>query len=294
MPDPLFDQVLFDQSAFGGGSLGAPCGVEVGKFILYPALRKAGVTLGPQRTPSPAQMQDGVEELNRLIGSLNCDRLFIYSLAEYSLPLEPGKTSYTIGVPCNPETVVDFALSRPLMISKASLTTEGGGCAHLRVTSEPVCGDSCGGGTLYNDRAYPVSTLRLSTPAGAGVSLSIFVWQTTPRVSAAGDLIAVPEGYEDALVLNLAVRLAPHFQRRIDPALRLDARESLMRIQSINAPQSVLEMPWGCGCGDFSIYSGGSAVPGPPGPAGPPGPPGPPGPSIPLLVNGVVIHEGNT
>ena len=292
---PLFDTTQFNSALFGGGGAGAPCGVEVGKYILYPALRKAGVTLGPQRTPSPAQFQDAIDELNRLISSLSCDRLFIYSLTEYSFPLESGKTVYTIGVPCDFSTVVDFAVPRPLMISQANFTWDSSGCSHLRVTSEPQCAGSCGGeAVLYNDRAAPVSTLRLPGPPAAGSSLSLFVWQVTPRVNALTDLIEISEGYEDALTLNLAVRLAQQFQRRIDPALRVDARESLMRLASINAPQPVLELPWGCGCGDFNIYSGGTAAPGPPGPAGPPGPPGPAGPSIPLLVNGVVIHEGNT
>ena len=289
-----FNSVQFNRALFGGGSAVVPCGVEVGKGILYPALRKAGITLGPQRTPSDAQYEDAIDELNRLISSLSCDRLFIYSLTEYTFPLTDGKTSYTIGVPCDPNTVVDFAVPRPLAIAQANLTWDSGGCSHLRVTSEPQCADSCGGGgTLYNDRAVPVSTLRLPGPAPAGVSLQIFVWQTTPRVSAPSDVIDMPEGYEDALVLNLALRLAPQFQRRIDPTLRLDARESLMRIQSINAPQPVASLDaWGSCCADSGsmVVSGGgsgngggngngSGGVGPVGPQGPPGPAGPAGPA---------------
>ena len=67
---------------------------ETAGGLIYAALRKAAVTLGPQRTPSPAQMQDGLEELRRLTGSLNCDRLFIYAVDTLTFPIVIGKKTY--------------------------------------------------------------------------------------------------------------------------------------------------------------------------------------------------------
>ena len=52
--------------------------------------------------------------------------------------------------------------------------------------------------------------------------------------------------YIDALVLNLAVRLAPHFQRVIPDDVRLQARDSLMRLESINAPKPIASVGFGC------------------------------------------------
>jgi hypothetical protein len=57
--------------------------------------------------------------------------------------------------------------------------------------------------------------------------------------------------------LNLACRLAPHFQKEVHPDVRQQARESLMRLESINAPKPIADMGGlGCGCGSFNIYSG--------------------------------------
>ena len=114
-----------------------------------------------------------------------------------------------------------------------------------------------------------------------------------PGVQTLSDVVVIPSGYEDALVLNLAVRLAPHFQKEVHPDVRQQARESLMRLESLNAPQPIASLDnWGsCGCGDayggVAVVSGGggsngsggggTGPPGPPGPAGPPGPQGPPG-----------------
>jgi hypothetical protein len=63
--------------------------------------------------------------------------------------------------------------------------------------------------------------------------------------------------YVDALVLNLAVRLAPHFQKVLDQNVREDARISLMRLESINAPQPIADVSGGlgCGCSQYNVYS---------------------------------------
>jgi hypothetical protein len=137
--------------------------------------------------------------------------------------------------------------------------------------------------------------------------LELFFWQLVPYFLTPDDQVLLPPGYEDALVLNLAVRLAPHFQRRIDPTLRQDARESLMRLESINAPQPIADLAWGPGlwgyrCDGYgggmmgisggSGGSGGSGSAGPAGPAGPPGPQGIPGPAGPQGDPGAVGATG--
>src|SRR5262245_28079697 len=117
-PSALFDLPLFDEALFGAGQLSGLAGMSAGKLI-YAALRKAAVTLGPQRTPSHAAYQDGVEELNRLMGSLACDRYFVYTLEILSFPLEAGKKVYTIGqTPSGAAT--DFPTQWPIMITGAN------------------------------------------------------------------------------------------------------------------------------------------------------------------------------
>ena len=70
----------------------------------------------------------------------------------------------------------------------------------------------------------------------SGDDLELFVWALVPQFTGLADVVLLPPGYEDALVLNLACRLAPHFQRVVDQDVRQQARESLMRLESINAP----------------------------------------------------------
>jgi hypothetical protein len=265
----LFNAALFNAAVFGGAPGPAGPIIQVGQGLLYPALRKAGVTLGPGRTPSPAQLQDAIDEINRLIGSLNCDRLFIYSIDRAEYPLTPPKGSYTIGQPADPLETVDFAAQRPQLIESANILI--GSIRYPLTLVTDLQWARIGYQTLpdsipeilYNDRASPVSTLYLWGQPMSGQILELFVWHQVPYVLAVTDIVTAPLQYVDALVLNLAVRLVTHFPigpnlpRQVDPNLYQQARESLMRLESINAPQPIADLSGGpgCGCSRYNVYS---------------------------------------
>ena len=240
--------------------------VTAGKGLIYPALRKAGVTLGPQRTPSPAQYQDGLEELNRLVGSLNCDRLNIYSNAPQQFPLTAGDGAYTIGIDPTGQTPADFSAPRPVMIEAANIIDSGNLRHPLALLTElqwsQIVMQNLGATIpefLYNDRAYPLSTLNLWGQPQAGMTLELYYWVLIPQFITTDDVVLLPPGYEDAIVLNLAVRLGPHFQRQIDPMVMRDAQMALMRLESINAPKPIADTSGaglGCRSGYMNIYSG--------------------------------------
>jgi hypothetical protein len=262
----LFNASLFNAALWGGtGGAAGECPVlQVAHGILYPALRKAGVTLGPGRTPSPAQFQDAIDELNRLIGSLNCDRLGIYALDVIQIPITESRSVWTIG--CDPSGAVAVDLhmeSRPDVISFAVLVSNGvrypvviatpqvWSMRVLETFPEPLPA------MLYYDRADPVATITFYGQPQTGSILELWTWHRIPRAQSLDDAMQVPAGYDDALVLNLAVRLAPHFQKVLDPNVREDARISLMRLMSINAPQPIADTSGlGCGYGGFNIYQG--------------------------------------
>jgi hypothetical protein len=262
-PNPLFDNVQFNQALFGG--LGAGLTGQTVGGLIYAALRKAAVTLGPGRTPSPAQTQDAIDELRRLTGSLNCDRLFIFTNSKYVFPLS-GKAAYTIGQDPTGTVTPDFDGPRPQLIEAANILssdsppypyplrlvdTLGWNRIGYRDLKTPTIPE-----VLYNDRAYPISTLYLDAAPMAGYQLELFSWYQVPTYTSAGDVVLLPLQYEDALVLNLACRLAPHFQKVLDQNVREDARISLMRLESINAPQPIADLSGGvCGCNRYNVYS---------------------------------------
>ena len=266
---PLFNQVQFNAALFGGGA--APPGkvVQVGNGILYPALRKCAVTIAPGRTPSAAQFQDAIDELNRLIGSLNCDRLNIYSIARCEFPLS-GQKINTMGQDPTGQTIADLPGPWPIAIDRANIIYSSPEIrrplailtdlqwARIRVQDQP--------GTipyaLYNDRAYPLANIYLYPQPLPGYILELYIWQLVPEFLTISDAVILPPGYEDALTLNLAVRLVTQFSlnayapRQVDPNLYQQARDSLMRLQSLNAPRPTLDTGCGCTSGYMNVYSG--------------------------------------
>ena len=183
-----------------------------------------------------------------MTASLNCDRLFIYSRATLTFPLTGAKT-YTIGQDPTGALQADFDAPRPQGIESANIIR---GMPQLRyplaiatdlqwstIRLQDIA--STIPEVLYNDRAYPLSTLYLWGQPMSGDQLELFVWTLVPQFMGLTDVVLLPPGYEDALVLNLACRLAPHFQRQLDPMLLQQARESLMRLESINAPQPIAD-----------------------------------------------------
>lgn len=236
--------------------------IQAGTGLIYPALRKAGVTLGPGRMPSTAQMDDALGELQRLVGSLGIDPLFVYAQEILTLPLTSGQGSYTIGQDATGAVIADFDVPRPANITAASILNNG--MRHDIAIATPAMwagitqsGQPGWPDVLYNDGAAPLATLSLWPVPSAAMDLELYVWHQAAALVSVNDAVQMPPGYDDAVVLNLAVRLAPQFQRPVDPQVRADARESLMRILSLNAPRPVLSLDGlgSCGCG-FNIYTG--------------------------------------
>lgn len=264
---PAFNSSLFNAAIFGGGAVPPGPIIQAGHGLLYPALRKAGVTLGPQRTPSPAQFQDAVEELNRLLGSLNCDPLWIYGQDILSFPLVSGKKIYTIGIdPTGNLPAADFPVPVPKGITEAVYVSTISNTLRypLAILTPQVwsmirlqdVGNTIPEG-IYFDRGYPIANIYFyGQPAGG--NLELYVWHLIPGVASVSDVVVIPPGYEDAIVLNLAVRLAPHFQLPVNPDVRSEAQKSLMRLESINAPQPIADTSaLGCGHGHnrYNVYS---------------------------------------
>lgn len=235
--------------------------IQAGSGLLYPALRKAGVTLGPGRGPSVAQLDDALGELNRLMSSLHCDPLFIYSQTLISYLLTGGQAAYTIGIANSGQPPADILAQRPIEISAANIVDAGFRSPLAIATAADWANrwtDTATGypSAIYNDAAAPLSTLTLWPTPSASFLLELNVWHEVPAFLTSNDVVNLPSGYEDALVLNLAIRLCPQFQKPIDSNLRADARESLARVLSLNAPQPVLHVGdiGACGGSGYNIY----------------------------------------
>lgn len=236
--------------------------------LLKPSLRRAGITKLPGITPSADQYGELIGEMNRMYGSWNLTGLNVFHTTIETFQLVAGQQIYTMGPGGNFNTV------RPQVIKSASIIL--GNNPAIRLSPVLVTTDSdewdrltiqeLSGGIprlLYNDRAFPLSSLYVYPQDSGANSIEIYSWNSlTDAFTAVTDVVALPPGYEDAIVNNFALRVAILYPReaKLDPEVRVAARRTLAAVQSLNAPVPTMtvDYPGGCGGGDqWPIVMGG-------------------------------------
>lgn len=233
----------FDSELWDGGSSTSESTVQPTQIsdLLYHALRLARVTLGPDRTPSTAQYNDALRAANRMLARWNADSLTVPCGQIESFQLVADQKVHTMG------PGGDFDTGRPQRIERANLILPDGSRKPLEVveadswadirlpdqTSEPR--------KLFNDRAPGLVNLYIWPQDTGADQIELFSWKLIERFVSKDDLVTLAEGYEEALVYNLAVRLATMFHTGVDEDVREIARTSLSDIQSLNAPAPIMQ-----------------------------------------------------
>lgn len=233
----------------GGGPPAPTFPLVAVKDLIMAGLRIAGITDRPQRTPSPDQFAECLPILNRMSGIWSTNRMNVYTIDISAYPLVAGRKTYTIG---GPGLGADFDAPRPLSIDRANIIVN----TTSPVVRTPVAilndqqwreinvQDIPNGipSKLYNDGAFPLSTIYLWTQALTTYQLELYTWRALPRFASINDQVFLPDGYETAIVYNLAVYFATQFptqQRMLRESYQI-ARESLAAIQHLNAPDTMM------------------------------------------------------
>lgn len=199
------------------------------------ALRRIG-RLGSGETATAAELADGVSEANRMLDVWSAKIGPIHSETTEALTWAAGQASRTIGTGGSLDT------SRPQQILQASITVDSiehpidviTHQAYQAKTDKTLTSTipyelaynptfATGRGTLF---MYPI-------PSGA---LTLNLTSLKPLTAIVGASSALfPPGYDDAFVLNLAVRFADgEFAATIPQSLRDLAVDALVTLERLN------------------------------------------------------------
>lgn len=211
--------------------------------LITDALRDLGV-LETTEEPEAADENQAFIRLNRWVTNLDTQRATIFTVKREVFPLVANTQTYTIGPGGTWNTI------RPLWI-------EGHGFVQDRTAALPVEVDAGRMMSLEQYRGMAVKNITSTVPqkayydhgfTGTGLAaITVFPKPTTsvcdivlylPRpMQQFEDLTtdyAFPPGFEEAIVSNLAVRLAPLFRAPISDDLRAQARETLASLKRAN------------------------------------------------------------
>jgi hypothetical protein len=196
-----------------------------------------------------------------MIGGWNVSPLMIFNQQITQWPTFGGQQSYTIGQDAGSATPADWDGPRPRMITHANLLLPG----DVPIRRELKIWDDAKWASihyqnistypegLYNNGDVPFSRIYFKPIPDAVYQIELFTWQPIPRFSSVDDRVILPDGYEDAIVNNAAVRLASMpwpVQKPMDPQVRVDAQKSLAILRAYNASSPRLR-------GDLDTREGG-------------------------------------
>ncbi len=211
--------------------------------LFKPALRMAGITMRPGITPSNDQYDELIPEINRMLQSWNCDGAKIFSTSIEQFALTSAQKIYSIG------PGGDFDTTRPQFIRDANLIfpTNPQLRTPLKLLDEHEwslirmqdIGNSLPWCLFYNP-TYGASgrgTIYMAFQPPEGYLLELYTWSLLGNnFTSISDVVILPDGYNDAIVPNLAIRAASLYptMATLGPDTRRLAANALDRLQTLN------------------------------------------------------------
>ena len=200
--------------------------------------------------------------LNSMMESWSLERLLVYHILDEVFTLSAGDGSYTIG------TSGDFNTTRPLKIEGAVIRDTDdadsgveilGADAWRRIVLKTSTGNSYPA-YLYYDPQYTSArgVINLWPEPQAGLRLVISSWKQLQTFALISTTLALPPGYERAIIYNLAIELAGGMIEPAPSVVKI-ARESKGAIKRVNVPDMSMTLNpalAGVGRGGASILTG--------------------------------------
>ena len=209
--------------------------------LITDALQEIGVVADGE-TPSADQSAHGLRALNRMLGRWSQRRLMLPSLAEVSVPLD-GSASYTIG-----PTSADVTAARPIRIEMARAVDASGFEYQVAVLNQQrwnsVLDKTTTGGPP--DRVYYAATNTNGTlyvyPVASGYTLRLDCRSVVASFATLTTQLALPDGYEDAIIPSLADALASSYGIKTPGDVLRRSTVAIRAIQNANAESLTLRV----------------------------------------------------
>ena len=224
--------------------------------LLKSSLRLIGA-IATGETPSNDEMKDALAALNLMLDGWSIKRGMIYVTTLENFSLVVGTASYTIG------SSGTFNTTKPVKVLSAYTRDSDGNDYPLDVYTERE---------RYNEHIDKTLSSRpeelLFVPSHVLAYLyaypvpdeayTLYIESLKPLSSLSGYTteISLPDGYENALIYNLAIRLAPEFGTTASPEVVAIAVDSMNDLRVINSPEVTAKLDIPVYVGSINIETG--------------------------------------
>ena len=197
--------------------------------LVTKAMRKAGI-LGRAESPTADEVNDGVSDLNNMLGSWSNDSLNIVARAWESFTLQSGVASYNIGINQT------FNTARPLKLVDAYYLIGGTSYPLSIIDDESYNAITFKGlnslpDSISYDNGYPVGILRLYPVPASDYTIHILTEKPLTEFTVDQELDLAP-GVERAIIYNLAGEMAPEYEVALPPEVIRNAALSLKQVHT--------------------------------------------------------------
>lgn len=196
--------------------------------IIKDALRKIQI-LGKGSSLDASEADDALQTLNDMLATWSAEGDMIFTETKETFSLSSSE-SHTIGAGA------DFDTTRPLYIS-AAFVSQG----DIDYSLEEIDNQSYASITqkdlgnipevFYYDAGYPTATIYLYPKPTSVSSITLYSFKPLSTFSDLDTVFAMPAEYRTALVHNLAVWIAPEYEREASPTIQriaADAKDAVM------------------------------------------------------------------
>lgn len=204
--------------------------------LINRSFRLIGV-LAAGETPSAQEQTDAFNTLNDMISDWSNQSLFITSILRESFPTVAGQGTYTMGVGGNFNTVRPQSIENCLIVAQATPETE---LPMTIINKDQYAGIIVKSVTssiplfLYPDYGFPFANLNIWPVPSVVTNLILYSWKPLASFVTVNDTVALPTGYQRALIYNLALELAPEYGKEPSPTVLQLALEAKAVVKRLN------------------------------------------------------------
>jgi hypothetical protein len=204
--------------------------------ILTRAMRTATI-LGASETMDGNDASDALLVLNQMMDAWQAERLYAYQIVSRTHPLTAGVGLYTIG----PGATID--VPRPVKIEWAFTRDAQNYDRPLDVVPDQVYASialkTLGNNfptVLYYAPGMPQGQINLWQLPAAGLTLHLGAWVVLSEFANLDSSVALPPGYEQAIVMSVAELLCPEYNKEPSVGLQRNAARARANIKQNNLP----------------------------------------------------------